>query len=358
MATALEHATAVGVVALCMALGLSRATLHRRKSGRAALAAEGATATPTAIVEVADDGAARSGTKRRTQHRALSNEERTLVLAVLHEPRFCDLSPAEVYATLLDEKRYLCSERTMYRILDDNREVRERRAQLRHPAYAAPQLLATRPNEVWSWDITKLLGPQKWSYFYLYVILDVFSRYVVGWMVADGESAALAERLIAQTCERQRIEPGQLTLHADRGSSMKSKPVALLLSDLGVNKTHSRPHVSDDNPFSEAQFKTMKYRPDFPSFFSSREHARIHCADFFPWYNTEHHHVGLGLLTPHDVHHGLAERRLAARAQVLAAAYAAHPERFVRRAPRPSSPPAQVWINPPKEVPATQLVRV
>ena len=358
MDTALQHTAAVGMIALCLALGLSRATLNRRKRGRAALAAEGATATPTALVEVANGNAARSSAKRRSSPRALSDDERAQVLAVLHEPRFCDLAPAEVYATLLDEKRYLCSERTMYRVLDDNREVRERRAQLRHPAYAAPQLLATRPNEVWSWDITKLLGPEKWSYFYLYVILDVFSRYVVGWMVADGESAALAEKLIAQTCEREHIEPGQLTLHADRGSSMKSKPVALLLSDLGVNKTHSRPHVSDDNPFSEAQFKTMKYRPDFPSFFTSREHARDHSADFFPGYNTEHHHVGLGLLTPHDVHHGLAEERLAARSAVLAAAYAAHPERFVLRAPCPATPPAQVWINPPKEVPAPLPVRV
>jgi putative transposase len=357
MDTALEHAASVGVVALCIALGVSRATLFRRKRGRAALAAEGAIATPAARVQSADDDASRSSTKRRSSPRALSDEERKNVLAVLHEPRFCDLAPAEIYATLLDEKRYLCSERTMYRVLDDNREVRERRAQARHPAYAAPQLLATRPNEVWSWDITKLLGPEKWSYFYLYVILDVFSRYVVGWMVADGESAALAEKLIAQTCEREHIEPGQLTLHADRGSSMKSKPVALLLSDLGVNKTHSRPHVSDDNPFSEAQFKTLKYRPDFPAHFASREHARNHCADFFPWYNTEHHHVGLGLLTPHDVHHGLAAERVAARAIVLNAAYAAHPERFVRRAPRPSAPPSQVWINPPKEVPAPQSIR-
>jgi len=354
MDTAIEHAATVGMVALCVALGLSRASLYRRKSGRAALAAKGAIAPPETLVDMDGDGAARSGTKRCASPRALSAEERTQVLTVLHEPRFCDLSPAEVYATLLDEKRYLCSERTMYRILDSKREVRERRAQLRHPAYAAPQLLATKPNEVWSWDITKLLGPQKWSYFYLYVILDVFSRYVVGWMIADGESAALAERLIAETCDRERIEPGQLTLHADRGSSMKSKPVALLLSDLGVNKTHSRPHVSDDNPFSEAQFKTMKYRPDFPSFFASREHARNHCASFFPWYNNEHHHVGLGLLTPHDVHHGLAPARLAHRADVLAAAYAAHPERFVRRAPRPSPLPTHVWINPPQEL----LVRV
>jgi len=353
MDTVLEHAATLGVVALCVALGVSRATLQRRKSARAALAAEGAIAPPDALVLVDGVDAARRGTQRRSSPRALSNDERAQVLSVLHEPRFCDLSPAEVYATLLDEKRYLCSERTMYRILASNREVRERRAQLRHPAYAAPQLLATKPNEVWSWDITKLLGPQKWSYFYLYVILDVFSRYVVGWMVADGESAALAERLIAQTCERERIQPGQLTLHADRGSSMKSKPVALLLSDLGVNKTHSRPHVSDDNPFSEAQFKTMKYRPDFPPFFASREHARQHCGSFFPWYNTEHHHVGLGLLTPHDVHHGLAEERIARRTDVLAAAYAAHPERFVRHPPRPFPLPTQVWINPP-EVPTVR----
>jgi putative transposase len=354
METAIEHAATVGVVALCVALGLSRATLHRRKGGRAAVAAKGAIVPPATLVTSDSVAAARSGGKRRSSPRALSAEERAQVLAVLHEPRFCDLSPAEVYATLLDEKRYLCSERTMYRILDSKREVRERRAQLQHPAYAAPQLLATRPNEVWSWDITKLLGPQKWSYFYLYVILDVFSRYVVGWMVADGESAALAERLIAQTCERERIEPGQLTLHADRGSSMKSKPVALLLSDLGVTKTHSRPHVSDDNPFSEAQFKTLKYRPDFPAFFSSREHARQHCARFFPWYNAQHHHVGLGLLTPHDVHHGLAAERIARRADVLAAAYAAHPERFVRHAPRPSPAPTHVWINPPAEVPTVR----
>ena len=353
METATNYMAAVGVVSVCVALGLSRVAFYRRKGGREALALgqgiEGATAPATASVAVDNQCPARHDDSRHSSPRALSHEERAQVLAALHEPRFCDLSPAEVYATLLDEKRYLCSERTMYRILDANREVRDRRAQLRHPAYAAPQLLATRPDEVWSWDITKLLGPQKWSYFYLYVILDVFSRYVVGWMVADGESAVLAERLIAQTCEREGIEPGQLTLHADRGSSMKSKPVALLLSDLGVNKTHSRPHVSDDNPFSEAQFKTLKYRPDFPKLFVSREHARNHCVDFFPWYNTEHHHVGLGLLTPHDVHHGLADERIAHRAQVLAAAYAAHPERFVRRAPRPAPPPSQVWINPPKE---------
>lgn len=266
---------------------------------------------------------------------------------MLHEPRFSDLAPAEVYATLLDEGRYLCSERTMYRVLAANDEVRERRDQLRHPAHAAPELLATVPNQLWSWDITKLLGPAKWTYFYLYVILDVFSRYVVGWMVADGESATLAKRLIDETCKRQNIQPGQLTLHADRGSSMKSKSVAFLLADLGVTKTHSRPHVSDDNPFSEAHFKTLKYRPDFPERFGSLADSRSFCGDFFPWYNTEHHHVGLGLLTPHDVHHGLAAARRQHRAIVLATAHLAHPERFPRGLPTPPALPAAVWINKP-----------
>ena len=270
------------------------------------------------------------------------------VLAVLHEPRFVDLARAEVYATLLDESKYLCSERTMYRVLAAHQEVRERRNQLRHPGYAAPELLARRPNELWSWDITKLLGPAKWTYFYLYVMLDVFSRYVVGWMVAHRESAALAERFLHETCTRQGIDRGQLTIHADRGSAMTSKSVALLLADLGVTKTHSRPHVSNDNPFSEAEFKTLKYRPEFPDRFGSIEDARAHCHVFFPWYNTEHHHSGLGLLTPADVHHGLAEQRIAARATVLSAAYAVHPERFPRGRPRPGARPAEVWINRPK----------
>src|SRR5204863_3453134 len=213
-------------------------------------------------------------------------------------------------------------------LLDAAHEIRERRDQVRRPQYAAPQLLATRANEVWSWDITKLLGPSKWTYFYLYVILDIFSRYVVGWMLAPHESAALAERLIAETCAKQRIQPGHLTIHADRGPAMTSKPVALLLADLGVTKTHTRPSVSNDNPFSEAQFKTLKYRPAFPTRFGSIQDARAHCHVFFPWYNTEHHHSALGLLTPADVHHGRAAQRVAARATVLATAYAAHPERF------------------------------
>jgi putative transposase len=284
---------------------------------------------------------------RARSPRALSVGEQATVLDVLHEPRFVDLAPAEVYATLLDEGVYLCSERTMYRLLAKHAEVRERRDQLRHSPYAAPELLARRPNELWSWDITKLLGPAKWTYFYLYVMLDVFSRYVVGWMVAHGESATLAERLIRETCTRQRIAREQLTIHADRGSAMTSKPVAFLLADLGITKTQSRPHVSNDNPFSEAQFKTLKYRPAFPNRFGAIQDVRAHCHVFFPWYNTEHHHSGLGLLTPSDVHHGLAEQRVAARAAVLATAYGAHPKRFPGGLPQPPACPTEVWINPP-----------
>jgi len=273
------------------------------------------------------------------------------VLDLLHT-RFIDQAPAQVHATLLDEGTYLCSPRTMYRILDAAHEVKERRDQVRRPAYAAPELLATRPNDVWSWDITKLLGPAKWTYFYLYVILDIFSRYVVGWMVAPRESAALAERLIRETCGKQGIAPGQLTLHADRGSSMQSKPVALLLADLGVTKTHSRPHVSNDNPFSEAQFKTLKYWPQFPERFGSIEDGRAFGQVFFRWYNEEHHHSGLGFLTPVVVHFDHAARVRDQRCQVLNAAYAAHPERFVKGCPQPADLPSSVWINPPKKTTA------
>jgi putative transposase len=279
----------------------------------------------------------------------LSAEERQGVLSLLNEERFCDQAPAEVYATLLDDGQYLCSQRTMYRILGENHQVRERRDQLRHPSYRAPELLATRPNEVWSWDITKLLGPAKWTYFYLYVILDIFSRYVVGWMLAYRESALLAQRLIEQSLKRQGIAAGQLILHADRGPSMSSKPVAFLLAQLGVTKTHSRPHVSNDNPYSESQFKTMKYRPEFPDRFGSYQDARGFCGEFFHWYNHEHHHSGLGYLTPYEVHFGLAEERRQRRAVVLGAAFEKNPQRFVRGLPKPPLLPAQVWINQPKE---------
>jgi putative transposase len=244
----------------------------------------------------------------------------------------------------------------MYRLLDGQGEIKERRDQLRHPAYRKPELLATAPNQVWSWDITKLLGPVKWTYFYLYVILDIFSRYVVGWMVARRESALLAEKLIRETCQKQGIQPGQLTIHADRGSSMKSKPVALLLSDLGVTKTHSRPYTSEDNPFSEAHFKTIKYRPDFPDRFGSIEDARGFCQSFLTWYNAEHHHSGIGLLTPESVHYGQSETILGARKNVLLAAYEAHPERFVRKIPTPPRLPEAAWINPPKLAESEKLL--
>jgi putative transposase len=252
-----------------------------------------------------------------------------------------------VCATLLDEGRYLASERTMYRILAERGETRERRDQLVHPAYTKPELLATRPNELWSWDITKLLGPAKWTYFYLYVLLDVFSRYVVGWTIQHGESARIAEQLIAQALEQQKIQPGQLTVHADRGSSMTSKPVAFLLADLGVTKTHSRPYTSTDNPYSEAQFKTLKYRPDFPDRFASILDSRSWARGFFTWYNHEHRHSGIGLMTPAMVHYGRAEQVSDKRASILTAAYAAHPERFVHGPPRPPALPRAVWINKP-----------
>src|ERR1017187_953747 len=284
---------------------------------------------------------------RPSPPRALTVEERAILLGHLHAERFQDRSPAEVYGTLLDEGVYCCSIRTLYRLLAAEGESRERRDQLIHPPYQKPQLLATAPNQLWSWDITKLLGPAKWTYFYLYVILDVFSRYVVGWMVAHREGKELARQFIAETCAKHQIVPGQLTLHADRGSPMPSKPVAFLLADLGVTKTHSRPHVSDDNPFSESHFKTLKYRPEFPDRFGSLPHARSFCQEFFSWYNTEHHHSGLGLLTPEVVHSHRAEQVRDLRQHTLDIAYAAHPERFVRKPPQPPALPTAVWINPP-----------
>jgi putative transposase len=324
VSTVSENAVALGIAPTCKAVGLSRATFYRNRA------------------PMYGPMPCRSSPARR-----LPDAERKVVLDVLHEPRFVDLAPAEVYATLLEQGRYLCSIRSMHRILAENAESRERRDQLRHPHYQRPELLATGPNQLWSWDITKLLGPTKWTYFYLYVLLDVFSRYVVSWMVAHREAAQLATKLIAEACERQSILPGQLTVHADNGPSMRSKPVAFLMADLGITKTHSRPHVSDDNPFSEAHFKTLKYRPDFPDRFGCIQHARTVCGHLFPWYNAEHHHSALALLTPEDVHYGRGEQRLAERAAVLAAAHAAHPERFPRGLPRPPALPTAVWINKP-----------
>jgi putative transposase len=314
----------VSVSEACAALGVPRATYYRQQKPQPQ---------------------ARS---RPPSPRALSPVERQGVLETLHAGRFADKAPGEVYATLLDEDIYLCSPRTMYRILEANKELQERRAQLRHPNYAAPELLATGPNQVWSWDITKLRGPVKWSYFHLYVLLDIFSRYVVGWTVANAESAKLAERLIQHSLRKQQVAPGQLVIHADRGAAMTSQPVAALLARLDVTKSHSRPRVSNDNPFSEAQFKTLKYHPTFPGRFGSIEDALTFCRSFFPWYNTEHRHSGIAMLTPESVHYGTAADVLARRRAVLSGAYQANPERFPRGVPLPPPLPSAAWINPPK----------
>jgi len=329
MAAVEEIAATVGVASACRALGVPRASLYRRRNPCLKEPAQG-----------------------RRSYRALSDLERENVLSVLHSDRFVDQAPAEICATLLEEGTYLCSVRTMYRILAGEHEVRERRDQLRHPHYTRPELLATAPNQVWSWDITKLKGPAKWNYFYLYVIMDIFSRYVVGWMIAHQETGALAKRLIRATIEKQGIVPGQLAIHADRGSSMTSKTVALLMADLGVTKTHSRPHTSNDNPYSESQFKTLKYRPEFPSRFGSIEDARAFCMTFFDWYNGEHHHSGIGLLTPEAFHYGKAADVTATRRATLQAAYAAHPERF-NKPPQPPAIPSAAWINRPNLLPGT-----
>jgi putative transposase len=322
----------IGTRAACRAAGVAQASWHRRH--RTVPAAPGPAPVPH---------------RDRPQPRALSAAERAAILDILHSPRFADLAPAEVWAILLDEGTYLGSQSTFYRLLRAAGETRERRRQATHPAAVKPELTAAGPNQVWSWDITKLHGPAKWTYYYLYVILDIYSRYAAGWMAATRESAALAEKLIAAACAKQGVSRGQLTLHADRGSSMTSKPVAFLLADLGVTQSHSRPHVSNDNPFSEAQFKTLKYRPYFPGRFTSIEDARAHCQEFFRWYNDEHRHGGLGLHTPADVHHGHAAAVQSARADVLTAACQQHPERFVRKPPTPPALPGPSWINPPQE---------
>jgi putative transposase len=317
----------VGLKSACTALGLNRAALYRRRTRQASTRCDELLRPPPPL--------------------KLSAQERQTVVDLLHSERFVDASPHTIQAILLDEGHYHCSVRTLYRILAEEGELKERRALRRHPQYAKPELLATGPNQLWSWDITKLKGPVKWSYFYLYVILDVFSRYVVGWMVASRESATLAKTLISETCARQAVPLGQLTLHADRGSSMKSRAVALLLADLSITKTHSRPHVSNDNPFSEAQFKTLKYRPEFPQRFGSLEDSRAFCRPFFRWYNTEHRHSGIAFMTPQDVHYGRATQILETRSVTLDAAFEAHPKRFKDKRPVLKTLPTAVWINPP-----------
>ncbi len=326
MDAAEELAPEVGTAAACRAMCVSRATLYRRRTP----------ALPT-----------NEARAKGRQPRALDAEERQRVLDVLHSDRFVDRSPASVVAALLDEGVYHCSTRTMYRILHDSHEVRERRNQLRRPNYKKPELLATAPNQVWSWDITKLLGPAKWTYYYLYVILDIYSRHAVGWMLASRENADLAKRLIRETIENQRVDSKNLVIHSDRGPSMTSHTVAQLMATLGVTKSHSRPHVSNDNPFSESQFKTLKYRPGFPHRFGCQEDALGFCQDFFRWYNEEHYHSGIGMLTPASVHYGHAVKILENRKRTLEAAYVNHPERFVNNPPAPLALPEAVWINPP-----------
>jgi putative transposase len=330
-----DLATRIGVADACTTLGVPRSSYYRAIQ-----------IVPTP--ETDDAGAESPSPAPRTRPaRSLSDAERSQVRELLNSERFVDSAPRTVYAILLDEQQYWCSWRTMYRILAEAHEVKERRNQIRRTGYAAPELLATQPNQLWSWDITKLRGPATWTYYYLYVILDVFSRAVVGWMIAEREDAELAETLIAETCAKEGITPQQLTIHADRGSAMTSKLVGQQLADLGVVKTHSRPHVSNDNPFSEAQFKTLKYRPSYPDRFGSIMDARVWARTFFQWYNHIHRHSGIGLLSPATVHSGQADQQVAARQEVLDAAYAAHPERFVRGRPTPPPAPTAVWINPP-----------
>jgi putative transposase len=314
----------VGVSKACEALGVSRATLYRRRGGTAE--------QPIAA---------------RSSPRSLTEAEESKVRETLYSERFMDQSPHQIYAALLDEDQYLCSVRTMYRILDKDKATKERRNQLRRPNYRKPELLASASNQVWSWDITKLKGPEKWTYYYLYVIVDIYSRYTVGWMLAHREQSELAQTLINRTIEKQNVSMNQLTIHSDRGPSMTSHGVADLLSSLGVTRSLSRPHVSNDNPFSESQFKTLKYRPDFPQRFGSYEDGVSHCRRFFEWYNNEHYHSGIGYVTPTSLHYGQADQVIENRQRTLEVAYAAHPQRFVKGVPKPAQLPAAVWINPP-----------
>jgi putative transposase len=312
----------------CDALDVSSATYYRRQHPQPARAARHPPSPP----------------------RALSAAERQHVLEILHSERFVDSSPGQVSATLLDDDQlYLCSPRTMYRILDEAQEVKERRNQCRRPIYKKPELVATRPNQVWTWDLTKLRGPAKWTYYYLYVVLDLFSRLVVAWMLAHRESGELAKDLFSQAYDRQGIEPGQLTVHNDRGSAPTAKSLYQLHADLGVDRSVSRPHVSNDNPYSEAQFKTFKYAPGYPDRFGSYQDGLIWCQAFFPWYNGEHRHSGLTSLTPAAVHEGRGETILVQRHEIMLAAYAAHPERFPNGPPRRAMLPEAVWINPPED---------
>jgi putative transposase len=327
IATAESLATTLGVSAACEVVGVPRSSFYRTRQPK--------------IIPA----------PRPSPARALTPAETEAVRQILNSERFVDQAPRQVYATLLDEETYLCHWRTMYRILEAHQEVTERRNQRQHPPAAKPQLETTGPRQLWSWDITKLKGPVKWHHYYLYVIIDVYSRFIVGWLIAEAESAELAEILITTTCHREGIQPEQLGLHSDRGPAMQSKTVAQLLIDLEVAQTFARPYTPNDNAYSEAQFKTLKYRPGFPERFASLAEARTWVQAFVYWYNYQHYHSALGLLTPAMVHHGQAQQVQTQRQQVLVAAYQDHPERFVRGQPSVAALPASVWINrPPEEV--------
>lgn len=362
MAAVADNIKALGIRRACSAVGLSRATYYRLEKSRQAILQEDTEATgdvSTSITHAARPVEPRVHPAQRrpcpVPGRALSDQEEQAVVDCLHSDRYVDMTPTEVCTSLLDDGVYLCSVSTMYRILAKHGEVKERRAQRRHPVYARPELLATGPNQVWTWDITKLKGPIKWSYYYLYVIMDIYSRYVVAWMVADRESEDLAKDLIAHAIFSQEIPKGQLKIHADRGSSMKSKTVAQLMADLGVEKSHSRPHTSNDNPYSESQFRTLKYRPQFPERFNNLEEARLVCKQILNWYNTEHYHSGIGLLTPESVHYGKSAAIIEQRATRLLAAHAANPQRFVNKVPTPPALPTSVYINRPAADSSVQI---
>jgi len=319
-----EHAPEVGVAPACRAVEVSRATWYRRRKK-----------SSESILE-----------DRRRPPRRLSDAERDRVMQTLCSDEFVDRSPRAVYAMLLERGEYLCSVRTMYRVLAERRAVRERRPQRKHPEYAVPICCAQAPNELWSWDITKLAGPHR-SWFSLYVILDVYSRYIVSWLLARRESAFLAMRLIEQAIQIHDVDPSCLKIHADRGAPMRAKCTAQLMVDLGIERSHSRPRVSNDNPFSESQFKTLKYCPEYPGRFTCIESARAWSSSFFDWYNHEHRHEGIGFFTPIDVYNGRHLELTKVRQRVLDQAYMRHPERFVRGRPAPPVVPDEVWINRP-----------
>lgn len=318
----------IPVDGLCTALEIPRATYYRHQYPY-----------NTSVITVS-----------KPPSNALSSEEEQRVLDVLHSEQFADKTPYEVFNKLIDEGKYYCSTRTMYRILEKHGETQERRAQRNHRDAIKPELIAIRPNEVWSWDITKLRSYHKWTYFYLYVILDIYSRYVVGWLIADCESKELARELIQKTALKHGIQPDQLTLHSDNGPSMTSHTVSRLLDNLGIAKTHNRPYTSDDNPFSESQFKTLKYCPEFPGQFENINDAERFCQNFFAWYNNDHYHSGISWLTPKSVHYGYGDNILEKRHKAMLQAYLKNPARFNKKIPKLKKLAPAVYINPPHAV--------